>query len=491
MIEQRADGKWRVRIWQDGARLDVGVEDTEEAARALETLSYKSRSRKGTTVAKWVEDWLDARELDGVRGIRTERGRWRTHIRGSALGRRPLAELTPADVEAWIDELRAKTTATPHRAARPLSPKTIREIWGLLRQALEDARGKHLGTNPAADARRKLKDTVRRRQALSSTEEPWTFLEIEEQRKILTSKRIPETARTIIAIAIYTGLREGELFSLRLADVKLKASPPHVVVRYGGKDAPTKGGRLRRAHLLPAAVEALSRWLKLLPEWAPSNPLGLLIPTRGGAHVGRGKTPFHRTVWVPSTRKGTSGKAGKTDDFPTYLRAAGIDRHVRWHDLRHTCGSSLASGWWGRMWSAQEVQKHLGHRSLMSTMRYFHLAESAHVAAVEGTPFGAVGLPQAGSKAGRNKGPSAWNRWVGRQGLEPWTYGLKAPDDPEQLQALVAPLGSMAGQLAARARAALAAFEAGDPFAPAMLAALLDEVLSAPDAKREDASGSA
>ena len=54
----------------------------------------------------------------------------------------------------------------------------------------------------------------------------------------------------------------------------------------------------------------------------------------------------------------------------------GITRRVRWHDLRHTCASSLIAGWWGRRWSLEEVKGLLGHSSVKITERYAHLADS-------------------------------------------------------------------------------------------------------------------
>ena len=58
-----------------------------------------------------------------------------------------------------------------------------------------------------------------------------------------------------------------------------------------------------------------------------------------------------------------------------YTRAIG--RHVRFHDLRHTCASALVSGVWGRAWSLQEVCAFLGHSSISVTERYAHFAGTA------------------------------------------------------------------------------------------------------------------
>jgi integrase len=71
---------------------------------------------------------------------------------------------------------------------------------------------------------------------------------------------------------------------------------------------------------------------------------------------------------------------------------AGIDpkgRHdqmpVRWHDLRHTCGASLISGWWGRAWRLEEIKELLGHKDISVTQRYAHLAKGALLTAADET----------------------------------------------------------------------------------------------------------
>ena len=53
-----------------------------------------------------------------------------------------------------------------------------------------------------------------------------------------------------------------------------------------------------------------------------------------------------------------------------------MGRSFRWHDLRHTCGSSLVAGWWGRAWRLEEVRDLLGHSTVRVTEMYAHLAPS-------------------------------------------------------------------------------------------------------------------
>jgi integrase len=66
-----------------------------------------------------------------------------------------------------------------------------------------------------------------------------------------------------------------------------------------------------------------------------------------------------------------NGRGHKGFDFRGALAASGITRRVRWHDLRHTCASSLVAGWWGgRPWRLEEVREMLGHTSIKVTERY-------------------------------------------------------------------------------------------------------------------------
>jgi len=72
---------------------------------------------------------------------------------------------------------------------------------------------------------------------------------------------------------------------------------------------------------------------------------------------------------------GTGGRRRKRPpvrELAEALRWAGVRRRVRWHDLRHSCATSLLEGTWGRAWSTQEVQQLLGHSSVLTTERYIH-----------------------------------------------------------------------------------------------------------------------
>ncbi len=127
------------------------------------------------------------------------------------------------------------------------------------------------------------------------------------------------------------------------------------MVRYGSRGKATKSGKKRRVPLIPRAVEVMTQWLERLPSYAPDNDMKLAFPTPRGCRRGKGKTP---KAWQ------------------SFLDAAELGRNFRWHDLRHTCGSSLVAGWWGRAWRMEEVRDLLGHSTVRVTELYAHLAPS-------------------------------------------------------------------------------------------------------------------
>jgi integrase len=68
------------------------------------------------------------------------------------------------------------------------------------------------------------------------------------------------------------------------------------------------------------------------------------------------------------------------------LAAAGIKRHLVWHDLRHTCGTALLGGYFGRKWRLEEIQQFLGHKQIEMTQRYAHALQQTLTDAARETP---------------------------------------------------------------------------------------------------------
>lgn len=388
-VTRTESGTYRARI-RDGAgrRIDLGTYATEAEAHAARVAALRelvARQIPATgvvTLRAWGESWLSTRE---ARGVAKERSVWRRHI-VPHLGALALHEVTRTAVTRWLDALRT-TPATKARAGgtrgsveaagRVLSTVTVKHALRLLRAALEAAvdAGK-LPTNPAREAK-PPKPRAR-------VDDPWTFLSADEVRALEQCTAIPDPERAIYVVAIYTGLRKGELWGLRPDDVTLDGDRPEVVVRRSNA-GPTKSGKVRRVPLLPQAVEALRRVLVAGARW--------VFP---GEHGQRREDDDAR--WAPDHRLVTrvDGTARRAD-INGYRKRAGIERRVRFHDLRHTCASHLLMGTWGVRLSIEEVSAWLGHSSTAVTQRYAHLAPDHLSARVGAALRGPTGSPSAGS----------------------------------------------------------------------------------------------
>ena len=99
----------------------------------------------------------------------------------------------------------------------------------------------------------------------------------------------------LAAVAIGSGIREGEQWCLHLADVHVGRDEenPRIEIRYGSYDRkksryrPPKGRKgekkSRTVHLHGVALTAMRTWLTILPTYAKVNPLRLVFPTKRGA----------------------------------------------------------------------------------------------------------------------------------------------------------------------------------------------------------------
>lgn len=411
-IEPLPSGRLRVRVTgPDGRRGTIGTCDTRDEAEELLVAALAeldaSAPVAGDTLGAFGPRFLDRRELRGVRNVGTERVNWKNHVEPSALAELPMKSITRRDVLAFVRELEAKRIdygRAHRRNGKRLARQTRANILGLVRGALDEAlRDGLIEHNPAHRV-----ELARE----GARHEPWTFLLPDEQRALLTCHSIPEPDRLLVAFALGTGLRSSEQWRLRLVDLSLEAGDEHVIVRFGKRGKPPKSGKVRRVALFGVALDAVRRWLKLLPtyavhrvgarrERASHNPIGLLFPGRKGGRRSDGK-PVR--AWSRYLELAGLAAATRRHD----------GRPVRWHDLRHTCASSMVAGWWGRRWRLEEVREQLGHSTIKVTERYAHLAAGVvQEAAVEadaafrgrGGPSGASTPPPPSSASPARSAP--------------------------------------------------------------------------------------
>jgi integrase len=199
-IKKRPDGRWRARYRDpsgrehakhflrkiDGERWLVEQEHTKQRGVWIDP----ARSRE--TVAEWCQGWraskVDLRpstlsRLDGI---------LRTHVL-PAFGSWPLVSVGNADVRAWVSRMVAegRSAATARKA--------FFALHDMLNAALADRRLAH---NPAEGVPLPVERHAEQR-----------FLTVDEVAAL--AEAIPARFRALVLVAVYGGLRFGELAALR------------------------------------------------------------------------------------------------------------------------------------------------------------------------------------------------------------------------------------------------------------------------------------
>jgi integrase len=158
-----------------------------------------------------------------------------------------------------------------------------------------------------------------------------------DQMTLLSSaieKHPDKQAADFMLMALYSGMRKGELFRLTWADIDFDRGFIHIRNTKGGKDQ----------------VILLNETVRTILKNHPKGKSKFIFPgKKGGQEVN-----IYRQV----------NKIKEAEEFPKDFRPL--------HGLRHTCASILASSGQVDMYT---LQKPLTHKSPQMTQRYAHLRD--------------------------------------------------------------------------------------------------------------------
>lgn len=350
-ISQLPSGKWRAQATINGQRVGLTAKTHKEAQEQLRKLLGDADRgllppAERLTLAAHIERWLDDVIKPSVRPRTTKgyRDIARLHI-VPTLGKLKLTQIQPSHVQALYGKL----------TGAGLSAKSVRNVHAVLRHALNQAVDWNLVPRNVASLAHPPR--VDRQEVVALT--------AEEVRALLTFMR-GDRWEALIATALATGMRQGELLGLKWTDVNLTGQKLHVVrqLQRDGTYGEPKTAKGRRTIDLPASCVAFLKEhrrrqteerLLVGPEWQQTE---LVFCTHQGKPFG------HRNVLRA---------------FKLIMLRAGLP-DVPFHALRHTAATLLLT----QGVHPKVVQERLGHATISMTLDiYSHLIPSMGRAAAD------------------------------------------------------------------------------------------------------------
>ncbi|MSR84339.1 MAG: site-specific integrase [Candidatus Latescibacteria bacterium] len=315
----------RIREQKSTHRLDLAREwrQTRKADALRGEVRGKKDRLKPMLFSKYSEEYLSQWSKVEKRESSYRRDQVSLKRLNHTLGKRQLSEITRRDVEKYVAERKGEgvTSATTNRELCCLKNMFRKAVdWGYLK------------SNPAWGVKQQ-----------KETPPEFGFLTENEIDRVIECSA--PHMKAFLTLAIHTGMRRGELFKLEWRDLDFQTG--FITVRYG------KNGETRHIPMNSIVRQTLDKHPNRIVK-------GQACP------------------YVFSRPDGSPFKWPE-GGFQGALQRAGVTRHIRIHDLRHTFASHLVM----KGIDLRTVAKLLGHRDIKMTMRYSHLAPEHLQAAVE------------------------------------------------------------------------------------------------------------
>lgn len=351
---QRANGRWEGRLpdGKGGYKVVSGMDEGEvrDRLRALRqerdatpaTSSRRGGERVRDLLTRWVRDVAPVRLRP-----RTVMGYERIIANGlRPLGHFYVRSLEPSDVQTWVNEM----------IASGLSPQTVHNHLRVLSGALHHAEREGLVQRNVA----RMVVLPRRTHAALGT------LTTAEVRRFLTESRyvtVGDEIREdpdwpIWVVAATTGMRRGEVLSLRWQDIDWEARTVTVAgtYRFLGYGDPPAGSRRKRGE----------------PAWAWEQPkterslrtLSLPALALAALQLQKGRARSATVVFARPDGKGPADPTQVTKRFEAALTRCGLPT-VRLHALRHAAAVMMLDRLGGDL---RAVSATLGHSTITTTV---------------------------------------------------------------------------------------------------------------------------
>ena len=282
--------------------------------------SLPGMTRTGKSFREGAEEWLSY--CENIRDCKaTTLNDYRTMVGvlNRKFGSRKIESITSHEIERWISGYQGSNrTRQKYVVCLGSIFKRAKKVYGL-------------PSNPV--------DVVEKPRVRKSA-----TIEVLRPEEVMALVRAAESERdaAVFHTAAFVGLRMGELLALRWRDIDFARSTIHVRDNWSlGKTTTPKGGSERA---VPMADEVATRLAKLGRRDHFAGDDDLVFCTERGQHL---------------------GSKSLRQRYHAALKAAGLREGFRFHNLRHTFGSTVI-----RKADSREVMEWMGHADLSTTRRY-------------------------------------------------------------------------------------------------------------------------
>ena len=355
-IRQRPDGRWEARY-----TLGIDPGTGKQIQKSVYGKTQKEVRQKLTAITAEIDegtymdvprlktaDWLNTWVEEYIGNVKpATRKSYQDHVRLNIIpyiGAVPLSKLTAAMIQQTYNELQTD---------KGLSPKTIKNVHGVLHRALEQAQKMgYIRNNPLAAV---TLPRIEKKQIKP--------LEDDELCAFLKEIR-GDPYELVYFVTVFTGLRQGEVLGLTWDCVNFEKHTLLINKQHGKKKGTCeycfsclKNDRPRLIEAADGVMDALKkqqirqqRWATRLKDgWEHSD--NLVFTTETGRYL------CNQTVYLA---------------FKKVMRRLHLDA-TRFHDLRHTYAvNSLKSGD-----DIKTVQENLGHQTAAFTLDVYAHATSS------------------------------------------------------------------------------------------------------------------
>lgn len=316
----------------------TGFKTEREAAKAVREMQAEveagldAKSDK-MTVGDLFEEWYDT-NVKGVRSASTQKVYEiyiRLHLGG--LKKHKLRDVTPGQLQRFVNGLKKKTSTRNGWGDKTLSYETVRAITNLLRACFAKAEEWHyISESPAEHLEIPKKESFDQEPFEA---DPYTLEEAMQLLRFVWGKE----DEPLIFFGLLYGYRINETLGTQLKHINEKEA----TVRVPGTKTEDSRGKLP---LIPLLAQRLPHWIR--EDFTPDSYL------------------------IPSENGGRMNPNAARKRYYKLLEEAGL-RRVRYHDLRHSCGTLLTE----MDVPLPIVAKILRHTQVRTTQRYTKARDAA------------------------------------------------------------------------------------------------------------------